>query len=96
MDFIVKSFDDLIHIRPAPICAGKGAAGISVLIPGFVIRKVPAAVVFFIRIEIIVDMHRIDVVTFYQIFNDTGDMVLYPFIRRVHPVHSVSQFIYTL
>ena len=91
MDFVVKPFNDFIHVGSPPVTAGKGAAGIFKLIPGFVIRKILAAVVFFVRIKIIVNMHRINIVALHQISDDPGDMVLYHFIRRIHPVHAVFQ-----
>ena len=68
--FIVNSFDEFVYISTTPICTRQSSARIFVNSPSFIIRKISSAVVFFVRIKIVVNMNRIDIITFHQVFDD--------------------------
>ena len=85
---LVHGFDQLVHVRPAPVVLRELSARGDVLVVSLGVGKVdPLAgrVVLGIRIEVVVDVHAIDVVALDDVHDRAQRAATHFWVARIHP-----------
>src|SRR5690606_13927846 len=84
-DFSVKSFDENIHRVSSPVAARKFTTTSHISITTRGIREVFIVVIGRIRVEVIVKMNTVYIISFYKIHYNSCRMILCSLLRRIEP-----------